>query len=96
MGDNVNAWFGLSYASWLVIPRVFLQEMPEEWQRQFVKLLEEYQDTFADFPAPEGGVTVRLTDANGKLIPTPDWIYEYKHPHEIVKSYTRKKKLENV
>ena len=37
----IHAWFGLSYAKYLVLPRSILQSMPVEWQRNFVKLLEQ-------------------------------------------------------
>lgn len=37
----VHTWFELSYCSYLVIPRLALQEMPVAWQRRLVDLLEE-------------------------------------------------------
>lgn len=40
----VHVWFGLTYSSYLVIPRLALQEMPVEWQRRLVDLLEEGHD----------------------------------------------------
>ena len=36
-------WFGLTRASYLVIPRLALQAMPVEFQRRFVALLEEFE-----------------------------------------------------
>lgn len=30
----------------LIIPRILLHEMPDEWQDKFARLLEEYRDTF--------------------------------------------------
>jgi hypothetical protein len=44
--DAVHGFFGLTYASYLVLPRVLLQSMPDEWQSRFVKLVEEYDDAF--------------------------------------------------
>lgn len=35
-------WFGLSYASWLVVPRIALQSMPEKWQNKFLTCLLSY------------------------------------------------------
>ena len=32
-------WFGLSYASWLVLPRVQIQSMPSEWQKKFFEMV---------------------------------------------------------
>lgn len=37
----IHTFFSLSYASWLTLPRVALQEMPLDWQAKFVALLEE-------------------------------------------------------
>ena len=37
----IHQWFELSYAAYLVIPRLGLDAMPEEWQQRFVDLLEE-------------------------------------------------------
>ncbi len=47
---DVHTWFGLSYASWLTVPRIVLQSMPLEWQHQFVNLLNEMNNTFDWMP----------------------------------------------
>ena len=44
-------WFGLSYASWLVVPRIALQSMPEEWQHRFFGMLNELEEKLEH---PEG------------------------------------------
>ena len=31
---DLSNWFGLSYASFLTLPRVLMEAMPEEWQRK--------------------------------------------------------------
>lgn len=41
MKDAIHNWFELSYSNYLVVPRTFLQSMPDEWQEKFVALLEE-------------------------------------------------------
>ncbi len=41
---DIHTWFGLSYARYLVIPRSVLQSMPNEWQEQFVGLLNELDE----------------------------------------------------
>ena len=46
-----DLWFSLSYASWLVEPRVALQSMPLKWQQKFFALLEELHNTIQ---YPEG------------------------------------------
>lgn len=38
---NISEFFSLSYASYLVIPRLALEHMPEQWQEQMVDLIEE-------------------------------------------------------
>lgn len=40
--DAIHQFFGLSYSSYLVLPRVLLQSMPQDWQRRFVDLVDEY------------------------------------------------------
>lgn len=42
---DVHHWFELTYAQYLTIPRSVLQSMPDEWQRRFVKCMEELDET---------------------------------------------------
>ena len=44
--SDVHDQFGLSYASYLVVPRSLLQLMPGDWQHALVELLEEFGDAF--------------------------------------------------
>jgi hypothetical protein len=44
--QDVHAYFGLSYANYLVLPRMLMQSMPEKWQIEFVNLLNELHDAF--------------------------------------------------
>ena len=37
----IHEWFNLTYAGFLILPRVMLQEMPTKWQARFVALLKE-------------------------------------------------------
>lgn len=39
--EPVHEFFGLTYASYLVVPRSVLQSMPPEWQEKLVSLLKE-------------------------------------------------------
>ena len=41
MKQSVHEWFGLTYANYLVFPRLALQELPEDWQKRFVALMDE-------------------------------------------------------
>ena len=49
---DVHAWFGLSYANYLVLPRSVLQSMPDEWQRRFTSLMDEMNDAFGHLDWP--------------------------------------------
>lgn len=42
----VHAFFGLSYSSYQVVPRVLAQSMPHGWQARFVQCMEEMQEAF--------------------------------------------------
>lgn len=39
----MHVWFNLSYASYLTLPRSFIQEMPAEWQQRLRDLLDEME-----------------------------------------------------
>ena len=70
-------WFGLSYASFLVLPRVLMHEMPDDWQWRMAALLREYGETFPN--QPDISSRVQITQQN-KLIKTPGWLINYRHP----------------
>lgn len=42
----VHAFFGLTYSSYQVVPRVLAQSMPHGWQARFVACMEEMQQAF--------------------------------------------------
>jgi hypothetical protein len=65
--DPVHGFFGPSYATHLVIPRVALQSMPVEWQRRFVALLYEAAPMI-EHVEPPGGYMVKALDARGKFM----------------------------
>jgi len=70
-------WFGLSYASFLVLPRVLMHEMSDEWQGKMTELLKEYDDAFPNMP--DIGTRVQAT-RNGKMVKWPEWVLRYRHP----------------
>lgn len=74
---DLQAYFGLSYASWLTLPRVLMQAMPTTWQSRIAELLNEYDDAIKN--PPDYGTTVRTT-VNGKIVKTPEWMTNYRHP----------------
>ena len=77
--DCLWDWFGLSYASFLVLPRVLMHQMPPEWQSQMVKLLRECDETFNTSPAFHS-VIVSAKDKNNRFVKMPEYILNYRHP----------------
>lgn len=71
-------WFGLSRASWLTIPRVLMHGMPDAWQADMARLLNEYEQAYPN--QPDLLSRVQVTDLNGKLVKTPEWLVNYRHP----------------
>lgn len=65
----IHSWFGLSYASWLTIPRLSLQEMPLDWQARFVELLNEGERL--GLQTPDGLIVQRQID--GKFVSNAHW-----------------------
>lgn len=73
--DAIHHWFDLSYAQYLTIPRSALQSMPDEWQSEFVALLEELDETI-DWRPKEGRYWVQLKDRKGRYVADPLMDYE--------------------
>jgi len=75
---DIHGWFGLTYANYLVLPRTVLQSMPIEWQKKFVKLLEEADDACerAKVPTPRS-YRVQPVGERGRYV--ADEIPHYKH-----------------
>lgn len=84
-------WFGLSYATWLTLPRVLMHEMPDEWQSKMADLLEEWDETWngADMPTPN--VTAR-DDRTRRFVKWPAWLLNYRHPMKNEIDKVRNKK----
>ena len=74
--DPLNAWFELTYAQFLTVPRLVLQSMPLEWQRRMAVLLQEMDDTF-DWRPEEGRYWVQLRDGHGQFQDAP--LNNYRH-----------------
>lgn len=72
--------FGLTRASYAVWPRRVLQSMPVEWQRRFVELAGELNETFPDYQSADYTV---LTKSKGKFIKDP--MREYRHTGPLPK-----------
>jgi hypothetical protein len=86
--DALWLWFGLSHASFLTLPRVLMHEMPDDWQAQMAKLLNEWDDHWFNFPINWSyQVNLRRGSRN---IPMPDWMKNYRHPdHKMINSLKR-------
>ncbi len=71
-------WFGLSYASFCVMPRILMHEMPDDWQAKMADLLEQFDATFRieDLPACK----VMPVGEKGKFSSWPDWLLHYRRP----------------
>lgn len=77
----LSVWFGLSYASFAVLPRILMQAMPESWQNCMASLLDQYDKSFPN--QPKLGIQVRACDpSTNKLIPMPKWLYNYNRPDQ--------------
>ncbi len=81
--DKLHQWFGLSYASFLILPRVLMQAMPNKWQGKMAELLNDFGDEFDNMPDDAVNFTVRST-RNGKMIKMPDWLCRYRHPDKAM------------
>jgi hypothetical protein len=67
---DVSTWFNLTYASYLVLPRLWFESMPIEWQYKFTKLLNEVLETLEIDTNFEATYTVNHT-VNGKFAKDP-------------------------
>lgn len=77
-------WFGLSYSSFLVLPRIALQSMSEEWQDKFFKLVNEIEEEL-EFPEDyTGQYTISMRRGN-KFVKNP-------FPHYRHNNLPKKKK----
>ena len=74
--EIIHGYFGLSYANYLVMPRSVLQSMPDAWQEEFVKLLDQIPETIDEVIEPAGGYTVHARDEEGRFVEDPLSNYE--------------------
>ena len=86
--EHVSYWFGLSYANYYVMPRVILEAMPNEWQEQWVKLVNQIDETF-DLSGMVTRYEVRVRGERGRYEPDP--LNEYRHPDKAFIDSLRRK-----
>lgn len=70
--------FGLSYASFMVLPRVMMHDMPDKWQKRMAKLLEEFADEYPNFDEPD--YLVQSRGENGSFQKIRAWLTDYRFP----------------
>jgi hypothetical protein len=77
--DALWLYFGLSYASWLTLPRAMMHAMPDDWQARMAALLSEWDSTWdwSNFPEHETLVSLKH---RGRFCRTPEWMLNYRHP----------------
>lgn len=94
----MHSWFSLSYSSFLVLPRSLIQEMPTDWQKQMVQLLEEMNERFPNQPDIAWRVRVAKPlnetitywelEYEEVLVDPPDWACYYRRPDmETINSF---------
>lgn len=81
-GERLHGWFSLSYASFLVLPRVLMRSMPDSWQNRMAQCLEEFSERFSNLETNECCFTVRSTDEAGNMVKMPEWLKNYRYPSE--------------
>jgi hypothetical protein len=79
--EAISEGFGLSYASYLVLPRAILERMPNDWQLRFMALIGELQSKFSW----DDQYAVFKRGEDGKFERDP--LSNYRHPSfEVLKA----------
>lgn len=76
--NDVHGAFGLTYASYLVLPRSLLQEMPPDWQHRWARLLDDFYEAF---PGSTGEYSVVMRDPVRRNRFVVDPLRAYRHPN---------------
>ena len=79
--EPMHTWFGLSYAAYLILPRIALQSAPQEWQERFIQLLDELREMYGE--QLSGSYTVQLRDDKGRFVKDPQ--ADYRHARRLVR-----------
>jgi hypothetical protein len=86
--DPVHTMFGLTYANYLVLRRSVLQAMPTQWQRLFVELIQQINETL-DLPDDmRDSFVVQLRDEQGRFTDDPYAPYRH-HPGYPLRKYNQ-------
>ena len=79
----IHAWFELSYAHWLTVPRIIMEAMPRKWREDMARLLHELDHTF-DWRPGEGRYWVGFKGPDGRFARWPtslERLGTYRHPN---------------
>lgn len=90
--ENLQEWFGLSYSSFCVLPRVLMEDMPQEWQDKMAALLNEYDEAFDQGLVGVHSCRVQAVGQNNKLMKMPSEILNYRRPCQLFLNKVRVKK----
>lgn len=77
--ERLWRWFGMSYASWLTMPRVMMHAMPDDWQDRMAALCEEWDEAWNSSNMPN--TQVQAVGPRGKFTKWPKWLLNYRHPN---------------
>lgn len=77
---DLQAWFGLSYSSFLVLPRVAMEQMPEEWQGKMAELLNQYEETIDTGAFGVKSCFVSVKGDDNKFMKMPEELLNYRRP----------------
>ena len=78
-GGEIHNYFELSYANFLVLPRTVMMDMPTEWQKKFVALLDELDDATNWRDELDSDIEVHFK-SNGRYCEIPEKFSQYRHP----------------
>ena len=67
--EPIHVAFALTRSSYFVLPRLAMQQMPQQWQARFVRLMMEMEEIIPETPA----YTVQRRDQRGRLIKGDPW-----------------------
>lgn len=72
--EPIHEWFGLSYCSYLVLPRSILQSLPVDLQKRLINIMDEIETIGYECPL-EGEYFVQLRDSKGRFM--EDYFRDY-------------------
>lgn len=77
--ERLWMWFGMSRASFLILPRAGMHQMPDDWQNKMSELLEQWDEAAVNQTNLDFYAQARK---DGKITPIPEWIKQYRHPDQ--------------